>query len=92
MKVTLDLDNLRREKRITQEEYTKLLGFAATETGSLALNIVLGFGVIATAGGALALLQSAGASIVLGAVLGFAGIRMQRGIQFYLDGEALPIR
>jgi iron complex transport system permease protein len=74
MKVTLDLDKLRREKRITQEEYTKLLGFAAAETGSLALNIVLGFGVIATAGGALALLQSAGASIVLGAVLGFAGI------------------
>lgn len=74
MKVTLDLDKLRREKRITQEEYTKLLGFAAAETGSLALNIVLGFGVIATAGGALALLQSAGASIALGAVLGFAGI------------------
>jgi iron complex transport system permease protein len=74
MKVTLDLDKLRREQRITQEEYTKLQGFAAAETGSLALNIVLGFGVIATAGGALALLQSAGASIVLGALLAFAGI------------------
>jgi hypothetical protein len=29
MKVALDLDKLRRENRITQQEYTRLQGFAA---------------------------------------------------------------
>jgi hypothetical protein len=76
MKVTLDIDKLLREKRITSAEYAKLKGFAAADTGSLALNILLGFGVVATAGGTLALLQSAPASIVLGALLAFAGISL----------------
>jgi len=74
MKVTLDIDKLHREGRISAAEYAKLKGSAAADTGSLALNILLGFGVIATAGGTLALLQSAAGSIVLGAGLVFAGI------------------
>jgi iron complex transport system permease protein len=74
MKVTIDVDKLLREKRISREEYTRLKGFAAAETGSLAMNILLGFGVIATAGGTLALLHSAASSIVLGAVLVCAGL------------------
>jgi iron complex transport system permease protein len=76
MKVTLDIDKLLREKRITSAEYAKLKGFAAADTGSLALNVLLGFGVVATAGGTLALLQSAPASIVLGGLLAFAGISL----------------
>jgi hypothetical protein len=76
MKVTLDIDKLLREGRITSAEYARFKGFAAADTGSLALNLLLGFGVIATAGGTLALLQSAPASIVLGAVLAFAGISL----------------
>lgn len=76
MKVTLDIDKLLREGRITAAEYARLKGFAAAETGSMALNILLGFGVIATAGGTLALLQSAPASIVLGALLAFAGVSL----------------
>jgi hypothetical protein len=74
MKVTVDLDKLLREKRISPEEYAKLKGSSAADTGSLALNILLGFGVIATAAGTLALVASAGASVVLGAGLMFAGI------------------
>jgi iron complex transport system permease protein len=74
MKVTLDIDKLLREGRITSAEYARLKGFAAADTGSLALNVLLGFGVVATAGGTLALLQSAPASIVIGAVLAGAGI------------------
>jgi iron complex transport system permease protein len=74
MKVTIDIDKLLREARISREEYARLQGFAAAETGSLAMNILLGFGVIATAGGTLALLHSAASSIVLGAVLVGAGL------------------
>lgn len=76
MKVTLDLDKLLREGRITSPEYARFKSFAAAETGSLGLNILLGFGVVATAGGTLALLQSAQASIVLGAVLAVAAVAL----------------
>jgi iron complex transport system permease protein len=76
MKVTLDIDKLLREGRITSAEYARLQSFAAADTGSLALNILLGFGVIATAAGTLALLHSAPASIVLGALLVFGGITL----------------
>lgn len=74
MKVTLDIDKLLQERRITSAEYGRLKDFAAGDTGSLALNLLLGFGVIATAAGALVLLHSAQASLVLGAVIGIAGI------------------
>ena len=76
MKVTVDIDKMLRENRISPEEYAKLKGSSATETGSLAMNVLLGFGVIATAGGTLALLQSAGASILLGAGLIFGGVTL----------------
>jgi hypothetical protein len=49
MKVTVDIDKLLRENRISAAEYAKLKGSAADDTGSLALNVLLGFGVIATA-------------------------------------------
>jgi iron complex transport system permease protein len=78
MKVTIDIDKLLREGRISREEYAQLQGFAAAETGSLAMNILLGFGVIATAGGTLALLHSAASSIVLGAVLVCGGLVLSR--------------
>src|ERR1700732_626476 len=74
MKVTLDLDRLLQQGRITSAEYTRLQSFAAADTGSLALNLLLGFGVIATAAGTLVLLHSAPASLVLGVVMGMAGV------------------
>lgn len=74
MKVTLDLDRLLQQGRITSAECARLKGFAAADTGSLALNLLLGFGVIATAAGTLVLLHSAPASVVLGVVMGMAGV------------------
>jgi iron complex transport system permease protein len=76
MKVTLDIDKLLQEGRITSAEYGRLKDFATGDTGSLALNLLLGFGVIATAAGALVLLHSAQASLVLGALIGAAGIML----------------
>ncbi|MEO0558578.1 MAG: hypothetical protein AAF170_10400 [Bacteroidota bacterium] len=78
MKVTLDLDRLLQEGQITPEEHARFSELASRDTASLALNILVAFGVVAVAGGALALLQSAEASIGLGAVTGIAGIVLDR--------------
>jgi hypothetical protein len=74
MKVTVDIDKLLREGRISPADHARLKSSAAADTGSLALNLLLGFGVIATAAGTLVLLHSAPASVVLGVVLGVAGV------------------
>ena len=72
MKVTLDLDRLLHEGKISPAEYQRLKSLAASDTGSLALNILIGFGVVAVAGGLLSLVQSFEVSIVVG--LALAGI------------------
>ena len=77
MKVVLDIDKLLLDKDITESEYARLKALAAKDTGSLAFNILIGFGVIATAAGALALLRSAPASIVLGFALSLAGVSLR---------------
>ncbi len=77
MKVVLDIDKLLMEGRLTEAEYARLREFAAEDTGSLAFNILISFGVVATAGGALALVRSAAASILLGVVLSVAGIAIR---------------
>jgi hypothetical protein len=64
------------EGKITQEECVRLKELASQETGSQGLNLLIGFGVLATTGGALALLRSAAASIALGAALEAAGITL----------------
>jgi iron complex transport system permease protein len=74
MKITLDIDRLLKEGRITPEEYERLKGFASSETASLALNILVAFGVIAVAGGTLALLHSATLIISLGLALAATGV------------------
>lgn len=73
MKVTLDIDQLLKGGRISQEEYFRLQQFASESTTSLALNVVLAFGIVAVAGGTIALLQSSYATIFLGLVVAIAG-------------------
>ena len=53
MKVTLDLTKLLEDGRITRHEYDRLKQLGAAGTGSLAFNILLGFGVIAVSAGAV---------------------------------------
>src|SRR5215207_3992545 len=76
MRVTLDLTKLLEEGRITKEEHDRLLGFAAHGTGSLAFNILLGFGVVAVSGGAVALVPDAITGIVLGGIMLGAGLAL----------------
>lgn len=73
MKIVIDVDKLLKEGRITSEEHARLNELALQETGSLAFNILIGFGVTATAGGALAILPSAPTAILLGFLLAGAG-------------------
>lgn len=79
MKVTLDLNKLLDEGNITQEEYIKFNGFAVVTTASLAFNILLGFGVIAVSGAALALVPAASTAILIGLITLAIGLRLLRG-------------
>jgi iron complex transport system permease protein len=54
LKVTIDLDQLLLEGKITQAEYDRFSQFAARSTAALAFNILIGFGVIAVSGAAVA--------------------------------------
>ena len=78
MKVTLDLDRLLEEGEITAEEHARFSALASRDTASLALNVLVAFGVIAVAGGAVALAASAIVSVGLGAAVGIAGIVLGR--------------
>lgn len=78
MKVTLDLDQLLSEGKITQLEYEKLSRLAAKATGSLAFNMLLGFGVIAVSGATLALVPAPMTAIVIGLCVLFTGLALLR--------------
>ncbi len=76
MKVTIDLDKLLKDGKISQAEYGKFSQFAARGTAALAFNILVGFGVIAVSGAALALLPTPTTAIALGLVICAAGIAL----------------
>jgi iron complex transport system permease protein len=79
MKVVLDIDKLLRERHISAEEYARLKKFAAEDTGSLAFNLLVSFGVVATAVGAFARFPSAATAIAVGVVIAAAGIYLCSG-------------
>jgi hypothetical protein len=69
VKVSFDLTRLRREGKITAEEYDKLSRLAERDTGTLALNLLVGFGVVAVSGAALALVPAAATSLAIGVLV-----------------------
>jgi len=77
MKVVLDIDKLLNERRISADEYARLRRYAAEDTGSLAFNLLVGFGVIATAVGAFALLPKATTAIGVGLIISIVGISLR---------------
>ncbi len=76
MKVTIDLDQLLADGEISQDEHDRFSQFAARETASLAFNILLGFGIAAVSGGALALVPTPTTAIILGSAVGATGIAL----------------
>jgi iron complex transport system permease protein len=78
MKVTLDLDQLLAQGQISPEEYRRLASFAKHEQGSTAINLLIGFGTIAVAGGTLAMVASSQVATVLGLSLAIGGLMLGR--------------
>lgn len=74
MKVTLDLAALREAGHIDQVEFDRLAALGAKATGSLAFNILIGFGVVAVSGAALALAPSPLTAAIVGLFLAGAGL------------------
>jgi hypothetical protein len=74
MRVTLDLTKLLEQNRITAAEFDRLAALASEATASLALNILIGFGVVAVAGGAIALVPVPAAAVGLGAIVLAIGV------------------
>jgi iron complex transport system permease protein len=66
MKITLDLSKLVEESKLTAEEADRLRALAARDTGSLAINILVGFGVAAVSAGALAVVPTPATALILG--------------------------
>ncbi len=58
MKITLDLSKLVEEGKLTAAEAERLKMLARHDTGSLGINILIGFGVVAVATGAVTFLLS----------------------------------
>ncbi|MBI4366007.1 MAG: hypothetical protein HY543_04230 [Deltaproteobacteria bacterium] len=69
MKITLDLSKLVEDGKLTAAEAERLRGLAAQDTGSLGINILVGFGVVAVAGGAGALIPNVTTGFVLGLLI-----------------------
>lgn len=78
MKVALDLEQLLADKHITQEEYAKLKILANQTTTSLAFSLLIGFGVIAVSGAALALVPTPTTAIIIGALVLVGGVVLQK--------------
>ncbi|KKC32902.1 hypothetical protein [Devosia psychrophila] len=77
MKITLDLDILVAEGKLTSSEAERLKTHAAADTGQLAINVLLGLGAAAVAVGVGVLIPSLETVIALGAVLFVAGFVMR---------------
>ena len=54
MKIVLNIKELLEEGQIDQTEYDKLLLLSKRQTTSLAFNLLLGLGIVATSIGAIA--------------------------------------
>lgn len=82
MRVTLDLTKLLNEGAITPVEQERLAGLGRADTGTLLINVLLGFGVVAVAAGCLLLLPDT----LLGVLLG--GALMATGLALSIRGPA----
>ncbi len=74
MKITLDLSKLLEEGKLTPAEAERLRALAAHDTGSFAINVLVGFGVIAVSAGAGALVPKPLTAVIIGLVVFAIGL------------------
>jgi iron complex transport system permease protein len=93
VKVLIDIDRALAEGKITQEERDRLKALAGGQTSDLALNILIGFGVVSVTVALLAMAGSvaavAGCGIALSAV--GAGLVLRGGERWHLLGQILLV-
>ena len=77
MKIVLNIKELLEEGKINQAEYDKLLSLSKNETGSLALNLLIGFGIIMVCVGVITLTQSASTALIMGLLTFLIGLFIQ---------------
>jgi hypothetical protein len=76
MKITLDISKLVEEGKLTPAEAERLKTLASHDTGSLGINILVGFGVVAVAGGLGALLPDIITAFVIGIAIFAMGLAL----------------
>ena len=76
MKITLDLSKLVEEGKLSSVEAERLRRLAAKDTSSLAINLLVGFGVVAVSAGALALVPRPETALILGVVVFAVGLAL----------------
>lgn len=93
MKIVIDIDRALAEGRVSQEEYARIRALASGQTSDLALNILIGFGVIAVAAGFLALVPSMAAVTGMGCLLTAVGLALilGRAERWRILGEILLV-
>lgn len=74
MKITLDISRLVEQGKLTAAEAERLKALASHDTGSLGVNVLIGFGVIAVASGAVALVPTPLTAVLIGVALFSAGL------------------
>jgi hypothetical protein len=79
MKITLDISKLVVDGKLTPAEAERLKAFASHDTGSFGINILVAFGVIAVAAGAVALVPAPATAVLIGLVLFAAGLAIAAG-------------
>ena len=77
MKIVLNIKELLEEGKINQAEYDKLLSLSKNQTGSLALNLLFGFGIIMVCIGVITLTQTASAALITGLLTFLIGLFIQ---------------
>jgi iron complex transport system permease protein len=89
MKITLDISRLVADGKLTSAEADRLMKLAAHDTGSLGINILVGFAVVAIAAGAVALVPTPLTAIGCGFALFAAGfaIALNRVQHWILLGQ-----
>src|SRR5260370_383079 len=76
VKITLDLSKLVEEGKLSSVEAERLRRLAAKDTSSLAINLLVGFGVVAVSAGALALVPRPETALILGVVVFAFGLAL----------------
>ena len=85
LKIILNIKELLEEGKINQAEYDKLLSLSKNQTGSLALNLLIGFGIFMVCLGVITLTQTSSSALIMGLLTFLIGVLIKfRGTKEWL--------